>query len=65
MLAVKRRADDVIEDSDAKGETCHQVELMPIRRDGLNSDVNVPSFSQPDGLGGDLLAGLRRACGDD
>ena len=65
MLAVKRRAADMIEDSDAKGETCHQVELMLVRRDGLNGDVNTPSFSQSGGLGEDSLTGLCWTCGDD
>lgn len=65
MVAVERCADDVIEDCDTKGETCYQAELMLLRRDILNGDVNVPWFSQRDSLGEDLLARLCRAFGGD
>jgi hypothetical protein len=38
---------------------------MLLRHDGLNRDVNVPSLSQGDRLGEDLLAGVRWTYGDD
>jgi hypothetical protein len=52
-------------DCDTPGQPCEQVKLLLLWRDGPNGDVNVPSFSERDCLGEDLLAGLCRTFGDD
>ena len=65
MLTIEWRAVDLIQDGDTQRETGYELELVLLWRDGLNGDVNVPLLSQGGRLGEDLLAGVRRTCGDD
>ena len=65
MLLVEWSATDVVVDGDTERQPREQVKLPLLWRDGLNGDVNVPPFSECACLGQDLLAGSRRAFGDD
>jgi hypothetical protein len=55
----------VLMDCNTPGQPREQVKLLLLWRDGPNGDVNVPSSSDCDCLGEDLLAGLCRTLGDD
>ena len=65
MLTVEWGAGDMVTDCHAQWQPCEQVKLLFARRDRLNSDVNVPSFSECDGMSEDLLAGLCWTFGND
>ena len=52
-------------DRDTQGQSCSQDDLPLLWHDRLNGDVHVPSHSERDRLGKDLLAGLCGTFGDD
>jgi hypothetical protein len=52
-------------DGDAQGQSCTQSNLPLLGHDSLNGDVHVPSRSESNRPGNDLLAGLCGTFGDD
>jgi hypothetical protein len=50
---------------DTQGQSCAQGNLLLLWHDSLNGDVHVPSRSECDRPGKDLLAGLCGTFGDD
>lgn len=60
MLTIECCAVDLIQNGDTQWETRYKLELMVLWSDGPNSDVDIPSLSQGDRVGEDLLAGVRR-----
>ena len=64
MLAVERRAHDVVMNRDPERELREQIEFAPLRRNGLNRHMHGPLFSKSRGAGEYLLTGVDWAFGN-
>ena len=65
MLVVNGNARGTVMDGDTQGQSRAQGNLLLLRHDSLNGDVDVPSRSECGRPGKDVLAGLCGTFGDD
>jgi hypothetical protein len=65
MLLIKRRAGDMVRNSDPKRQLGEQVQDVFLRRDGLDGDADLPASYRGNGISENQLPGLGRTGRED